>query len=433
MSESNWQYPFTQSKDPHVDLSSYDAFNEGAPHQTFARLRAEGPITWTEETNGRGFWSVTRHKDIGYLNKHYELASSAKGIRIEDQSEEEYEARKTFQETDPPQHSHTRMLLNKAFSMPSIAKFEDQIRNITSGLLDKTIDAGEIDATQDIACQLPMRMLGQILGVPDEDLDWLVKKGDALISNTDPDYTDFVVDKVDTEEYRLLPFRSPAAVELFDYANKLLDRIRDGEEVGVLSLVKQPDRNGNVMSDGEFRNFFCLAVAAGNDTTRYSLACAMHALANQPELLTQLKDNLGNVDFFKSATDELIRWASPTTHFRRTATQDFEYSGQQIRQGDKVVLWFVSANRDDTVFENPNSIDFTRKPNRFMSFGQGGPHVCLGMFLAKLEVRIVLEELAKRVSRIEQTRPHSYLRSNFILGIKKLPLKLHGEGSSHER
>lgn len=426
MSDTAWQYPFSSSQDENVDLSSYDAFNEGAPFRTFERLRREGPIVWTEETNGRGFWSVTRHKDINYLNKHFELASSARGIRIEDQSEEEYEARKTFQETDPPQHTHTRMLLNKAFSASSVANFEDQIRDITRSLLDQTIDVGEIDATQAIACQLPMRMLGRILGVPEEDTDWLVEKGDSLISNTDPDYTDFVVDAVDTEEYRLLPFRSPAAVELFDYANKLLARIKAGEDVGVLSLVKQPDKNGNVMSDDEFRNFFCLVVAAGNDTTRYSLAAAMHALANQPELLQQLKANIDNPDFFKSATDELIRWASPTTHFRRTATQDFEYGGQQIREGDKIVLWFLSANRDNSMFEQPYEIRLDRKPNRFMSFGQGGPHVCLGMFLAKLEVRVVLEELARRVSRLEQPRPHSYLRSNFILGIKKLPLILHG-------
>ena len=424
MSDSNWKYPFSTSTDAYVDLSSYDAFNEGAPFKTFERMRKEGQITWTEETNGRGFWSVTRHKDIAYLNKHFELVSSAKGIRIEDQSEEEYEARKTFQETDPPQHSHTRMLLNKAFSAASVANFEDQIRSITEGLLDRTINVGEIDATQEIACQLPMRMLGQILGVPEEDTDWLVQKGDSLISNTDPDYTDFVIDKVDTEEYRLLPFRSPAAVELFDYANKLLERIRAGEEVGVLSLVKQPDRNGHVMSDAEFRNFFCLAVAAGNDTTRYSLASAMHTLANQPDLLAQLKARQGDLEFYKSATDELIRWASPTTHFRRTATQDFEYGGQQIKAGDKVVLWFLSANRDEAIFDQPYEVFLDRKPNRFMSFGQGGPHVCLGMFLAKLEVRIVLEELAKRVDTLVQTREHSYLRSNFILGIKKLPLEL---------
>jgi cytochrome P450 len=423
MLHTNWKYPFSGSTNDAVDLSSYDAFNEGAPFKTFERLRNEESISWCEEADGRGFWSVTKHKDIQTLNKDFSLLTSSKGIRIEDQTEEEYEARKTFQETDPPEHTKTRLIMHKAFGHMQIAKYEDEIRDITVELIEKSLKLGEFDAVKQIASQLPMRMLGKILGVPKEDYEWLVQKGDALISNTDPDYTDFVLDKVDTEEYRMLPFRSPAAMELFDYANKLIERERNGEQVGVINLILQPDNNGKVISEGEFRNFFCLAIAAGNDTTRYSITACIHALANQPSLLQELKDNIGNKDFFISATDELIRWASPTTHFRRTATSDFEYKGKKVKKGDKLVLWFLSANRDESIFEEPYKINLSRKPNRFLSFGQGGPHVCLGMFLAKLEVRVILEEIAKRVSKVEQTGPHNYLRSNFILGIKNLPIK----------
>jgi cytochrome P450 len=422
MTTSDWTYPFSTSTDETVDLSSQDAFNEGAPYATFERMRRNDPVAWCEEQNGRGFWSITRHADIMRLNKDSQTLSSAKGIRIEDQTEEEYEARKTFQETDPPEHTYFRMLVNDAFSRRSVAKFEDRIREITAELLDRALEMGELDATWEIARQLPMRMLGQILGVPEEDTIWLVEKGDALISNADPDYTDFVVDKVDTEEYRLLPFRSPAAIELFDYANGLLRRIRSGEHVGVLNLILQPTKQGKVMSDDEFRNFFCLAVAAGNDTTRFSIAASLHALANQPGLLDSMRG--AGREYMLTAADELIRWASPTTHFRRTATHDFEYGGKQIKENDKVVLWFVSGNRDSEIFEDPYEIRLDRKPNRFMSFGQGGPHVCLGMFLAKLEVRVVLEEMAARVASIEQTAQHSYLRSNFILGIKRLPVRM---------
>lgn len=422
MTPSEWAYPFSTSSDEYVDLSSQDAFNEGAPYATFERMRRDDPVAWCDELQGRGFWSVTRHADILHLNRDPETLSSARGIRMEDQSEEEYEARKTFQETDPPEHTFFRMLLNEAFSRRSVAKFEDRIREITSELIERALEKGELDATREIARQLPMRMLGQILGVPESDTEWLVEKGDALISNADPDYTDFVVDKVDTEEYRLLPFRSPSAIELFDYANGLLQRIRSGEQVGVLNLILQPTKEGKTMSDGQFRNFFCLAVAAGNDTTRFSIAAALHALANRPDLLERLRSM--DTPHMITATDEMIRWASPTTHFRRTATHDFEYGGRKIREGDKVVLWFASANRDGDMFENPYDIDFARKPNRFMSFGQGGPHVCLGMFLAKLEVRVVLEEMAARVASIEQTAQHEYLRSNFILGIKRLPVRM---------
>ena len=422
MQNSNWKYPFSTSSDPHVDISSQDAFHQGAPFATFERMRKEDPICWCEEQNGRGFWSVTRHADIRELNRDTATLSSARGIRMEDQSEEEYEARKTFQETDPPEHTHFRKLLNEGFSQRSVDRFEDRIRTITRELVDKSLQLGELDATKEIARQLPMRMLGQILGVPEEDTNWLVEKGDALISNADPDYTDHVVDQVDTEKYRLLPFRSPAALELFDYANTLLDRIRQGEDVGVLNLITQPTEDGKVLSDDEFRNFFCLVVSAGNDTTRFSIAASLHAMANQPDLLEQFRG--ADDESMVCAADEMIRWASPTSHFRRTATRDFEHGGKKIKAGDKMVLWFVSANRDSEVIEDPYTINPSRKPNRFMSFGQGGPHVCLGRFLAKLEVKVVLQEMARSVKTIEQTAQHDYLRSNFILGIKRLPVML---------
>jgi cytochrome P450 len=417
------KYPFSRSTDPHVDLSSQDAFNDGAPFLTFERLRREEPLSWMEMSNGdTGCWNVVRHADLLDLNRQPDLLSSASGIRMEDQSEEEYEARKTFQETDAPMHRAFRALVAKAFSRSTVAGFEGQIRQIVNNLLDTALDMGEFDAVDVIARQLPMQMLAQIMGVPDSDAAWLVDKGDALISNSDPDYTDFVIDQVDTEAYRLLPFRSPAAVELFDYANDLLDRMDAGEQIGVLNLVREETSHGTRMSRDEFRNFFCLLVAAGNDTTRYSLAATVHSLANNPQLLKQIQsDTFAHWD---EATDEMIRWAAPTTHFRRTATRDFDYHGKRVKAGDKVLLWFLSGNRDETAIAEPYSIDLTRPRNPFLSFGQGGPHICLGMWLAKLEVKIVMQELARRVASIEQTRDHNYLRSNFIHGIKHLPVRV---------
>ena len=416
-------YPFSRSDDPYVDLSSQDAFNEGAPFLTFERLRQEDPLSWMEMSNGdAGCWNVVRHADLLDLNRQPDLLSSASGIRMEDQSEEEYEARKTFQETDAPMHRAFRALVSKAFSRPTVAGFESQIRQIVNDLLDTALSMGEFDAVDVIARQLPMQMLAQIMGVPNSDAAWLVEKGDALISNSDPDYTDFVIDQVDTEAYRLLPFRSPAAVELFDYANGLLDRMDAGEQIGVLNLVREETSHGARMSRDEFRNFFCLLVAAGNDTTRYSLAATMHSLANNPQLLKQIQSE--TFAHWDEATDEMIRWAAPTTHFRRTATRDFNYHGKRVKAGDKVLLWFLSGNRDETAIADPYSIDLTRPRNPFLSFGQGGPHICLGMWLAKLEVKIVMQELAHRIASIEQTGEHSYLRSNFIHGIKHLPVRV---------
>lgn len=417
-----WKYPFSSSKRSDVDLSSYDAFHEGAPFATFARMRREEPVAWSPERDGRGFWSVTRHADINKLNRDPALMSSARGIRIEDQTEDEFEARKTFQETDPPLHTKFRLLVNEAFSRPQIVRYEDQIRSIAAGLIDEALESGEVDAVERIARQLPMRMLGQIIRLPDSDMNWLVEKGDALISNTDPEFTQHVLDLSDTNAYRLLPFRSPAALELAEYATEILGRIRRGEDVGVLNQVAASMGGDYGMTPEEFRNFFCLLVAAGNDTTRYCIAASLHALANQGDLLDTLRQ--ADQKAMQAATDEMIRWASPTTHFRRTATEDFELHGVQIRAGDKVVLWFISGNRDEAAFDAPDTIVLSRSPNRHLSFGQGGPHVCLGMWLAKLEVRVVLEEIARRVASLEQTGPHAFMRSNFILGIKRLPLQL---------
>ena len=404
--------------DGYLNLSDHDSFANGVPHKTFARLRKEEPVYWTDgDDNAKGFWSLTRHADISYANSEASLFSSGQGIRIEDQSREEYLARRTFQETDPPEHSGTRRKVNPAFAKPVVAGFEDLIRSLAIDIVESAVAKSEFDAVDAIAKQLPMLMLGRILGVPDDDLNWLVEKGDALIGNSDPDFTQHVVDKMDTDAYRLMPFRSPAGVELYDYADEILSGEKPITDEGVLARIIR-DEDG--LTDLDFKNFFCLLVAAGNDTTRYSIAMSLYLLATQSELLKQLQTG----EYWDTVADEVIRLASPTMHFRRTATQDIELHGKQIKEGDKVLLWFVSGSRDEEVFEKPHMVDFGRTPNRHLAFGQGGPHVCLGMHLAKLEVRIVLEELSKRISSITALSEPSWTRSNFICGVKELNVKI---------
>jgi cytochrome P450 len=409
--------------DGYADLSSHDSFVNGAPYNTFARMRRDEPVAWCDYRDGLGFWSVTRHQDIMDLNRRTELMSSARGIRMEDQTYEEYLARRTFQEIDPPDHTRVRMLLAKAFSAPVVQQFDQQIRVLCGEILDKALQAREFDAVTAIARELPMRMLGQILGLPEKDLDWLVSKGDQLMGNTDPDFTSHVIDQVDTDAYRMMPFRSPAGLELYDYAKDLMaDRAKSGEKPGVLGLLLQPDSAGNFISEREFQNFFCLAVAAGNDTTRYSIAAGIHAMTQQREILQIMHASEGRV--WDTAHDEFVRWASPATYFRRTATRDVEMHGKTIREGDKVLLWFVSGNRDEAAFEDPYRVNILRTPNRHLGFGQGGPHVCLGMWLARLELRVLMQEFSKRVKTVEQTAPHAFVRSNFVGGIKRLPIRV---------
>jgi cytochrome P450 len=412
---------WTPTDDGHADLTSHDAFLNGPPHNTFARLRAEDPLHWTEWDAGEPFWSVTRHADILALNGQPDLLSSARGIRMEDQTYEEYLARRSFQETDPPEHMMTRVKVAKAFSKPVVALFEDQIRDLCAEILDDALAHGTFDATKAIARQLPMRMLGRIIGTPDADLPWLVEKGDALIANTDPDFTTHVLDRMTTDEFRMMPFNSPAGADLYVYARDLMARkAASGDTSGVLNLILQPGPDGSVISETEFRNFFCLIVAAGNDTTRYSIAAGIQALAHQPELLGQLQS--GQV--WDTMPDEVIRWATPALYFRRTATRDFEMHGRTVRAGDKVLYWFASGNRDGTAFDDAFRVDPARMPNRHLSFGQGGPHVCLGMWLARLEVRVLFQELAKRIKSIEPAGPQKFLRSNFVGGIKELPVRV---------
>ena len=374
-------------------------------------------MSWNEgDAETKGFWNLTRHADISLANRESLIFSSAQGIRLEDQNREEYLARRTFQETDQPEHSGVRRTVNPNFAKPTVAKFETVIRELASDICDKALAKPEFDAVDGIAKQLPMMMLGRILGVPDEDLGWLVEKGDALIGNSDPDFTDHVVDKMDTSAYRMMPFRSPAGVELYDYAEDLLHNRRAVAQEGILAKMMS-DEHG--LKELDFKNFFCLLVAAGNDTTRYSIAMALNLLAHNPQLIAQLKTG----QYWDTCADEFVRLASPTMHFRRTATQDFDLHGKTIREGDKVLLWFISGSRDEEMFERPDECLLGRSPNRHLAFGQGGIHVCLGMHLAKLEVRIALEELVKRIDKFEAIEAPTWTRSNFICGVKKLQVR----------
>lgn len=403
--------------DGHLDLNNHDSFASGVPHATFARLRREDPVHWNDgDDEIKGFWNLTRHADIMRANREGHIFSSAQGIRLEDQNYEEYMARRTFQETDAPEHTKTRRTVNPNFAKPTVARFEPLIRELAANIIEDALQEAEFDAVDRIAKQLPMLMLGRILGVPDEDLNWLVEKGDALIGNTDPDFTDHVVDKIDSSEYRMMPFRSPAGLELYEYADDFLKNRRAVAESGILAKMMQDEQG---LKELEFKNFFCLIVAAGNDTTRYSIAMALNLLAQDPALYEALKTG----QYWDTCADEFIRLASPTMHFRRTATQDYDLHGKTIREGDKVLLWFVSGCRDEEIFANPNACQLDRAPNRHMAFGQGGIHVCLGMHLAKLEVKIAMQELVKRVTKIELLEQPTWTRSNFICGVKKLNIR----------
>ena len=406
-----------------IDITSHDTYVNSIPHEVFAKMRTESPVAWTEEADGgRGFWSLTKYDDVLYASRHTELFSSRYGIRMEDMDEEETEARRTMMEMDSPEHTRLRRLVSRPFTPRAVASYEAAVRDLAKEVLTNLHGQSEFDFVKNVARELPMRMLGRLLGLPDADLDWLVSRGDALIGNTDPDFTDYVVDQTDTSAYRLLPFRSPVALELFEYAQHALDERRVNPTHDVLSALLEPNKDGESLDDATLKNFFTLMVAAGNDTTRYTMAAGTQVFIDHPEIFTAL----GSMDDTKRKllVDEVLRWATTTMHFRRTVVEDTELRGQKLKKGDKVVLWYVSADFDEDQFPDPYTFVADRTPNDHVAFGLHSAHLCLGAHLARLELRVMFEEMASAWSGIESAGPVERFRSNFISGTKRLPVKV---------
>lgn len=398
-----------------------DVYVNGVPHATFKRLRDEDPVSWCNEKEGSGFWAVTRYDDILTASHNTQVFSSAHGIRLEEMSEEELNARRTMMEIDPPEHTNYRRMVQPPFTYREVSAVEGGIRLLARAVIDDLGQREEFDFVDDVARQLPMRMLGKLLGIPDSDGPWLLKQGDALIGNTDPEFTSHPVGLVNTDPYRLMPFRSPVSQQLFAYAEKQAELRRTNPTDDMISRLLRPKRDGEPLSEHEFKNFFTLLVAAGNDTTRYSMAAGMLALIEHPEQLSELREDRSLVT---SATEEILRWGTVTMHFRRTAMQDTELGGSRIRKGDKVLLLFISGDYDERQFPDPFHFDIRRAPNEHLAFGLKSPHKCIGEHLARVEIRMLLEELLPRLADVRLNGPVERLRSNFISGIKHLPLKV---------
>ena len=406
--------------DAHADILDPDVYVHGVPHAAFQRLRDEDPVSWWPEPEGRGLWAVTRYDDVVAVSRQPHVFSSAAGIRIEDMQPDELAARRTMMELDPPAHTTYRRLVQPPFSFREVASYELALRLMARSVIADARGQETFDFVEMLARQLPMRMLGTLLGVPEADGPWLVRRGDALIGNADPELTDTPVGLADTDAYRLLPFRSPVSVELFAYAAEQARRRREHPTDDVISLLLRPTREGTPLSDDEFKNFFTLLVAAGNDTTRYAITAGMLALLERPAQLAALRDDLSLVP---AAVEEMLRWGSVTMHFRRTAAVAAELSGKAIRAGDKVLIWFLSGNFDERRFPRPFEFDIGRAPNEHLAFGLKSPHKCLGEHLARLELRVFFEELLPALADMRVTGPAARLRSNFVSGIKRLPVR----------
>jgi cytochrome P450 len=405
-----------------IDLVEPDNYIAGVPFEWFDHLRHEHPVVWHPEASpNSGFWAVTRYDDLTTVHMDWQTYSSELGaVSLEELDPEQLEIRKSMLETDPPRHTELRQICSKRFSARGVGQYEEWIRDVARNVLDQALALGELDFVSEISRELPIRFLCSIFTVPQEDAPELIRWGDQMIANQDPDIAAVVVDREDTEAYRLLPFRSPVALEVFAYADRQRDlRLAEPTE-DVLTALSVAQSEG-ILNDGEYHNYFGVLMIAGNETTRHTISHGMLALMQNPEQLRLLQDEPERIPL---ATEEILRWATPVHHFRRTATRDVELRGQQIKTGDKVVTWFTSANRDEEVFPDPYTFDVTRQPNDHVTFGPGGPHFCLGAHLARLETKILFQELLPRLRSIELAGPVERIRSNFVNGIKRMPVRV---------
>jgi cytochrome P450 len=410
-----------------VDLTDLDMWARGVPYAEFARLRRAAPVTWHDEAPpNSGFWSVCGYSDIVAASRDVATFSSARGISFEEPTDEDMAARRTIIDTDPPEHTKLRKIVSGAFSIRAVAVYQHFVAGLTEQVLDaalsRSVLAGEaFDFIDAVAKQVPIRVLARIMGLPEADLDTFIDLGDRLIANTDPDITDVVWGRDDTEAYRRFPFRSPYGKQLWDLGREIVaDRLRDpGNDL--LSLLLRAEVDGDRLSEVDLDNFFSILVIAGNETTRIAIAQGVLAFCEYPGQWERLRADPGLLD---PATDEVLRWSCPTHFMRRTATRDTELGRAAVRAGDKVVLWYVSGNRDEAEFPDPDVFDVGRAPNRHLSFGRGGPHLCLGAHLGRLEVRVVLAALARRVARFELAGEPRRIRSNFTNGLKSLPVRV---------
>ncbi len=411
-----------------VDLNDIDGFADGGGFAQFDTLRAEAPVHWNPEpAPNAGFWSVTKYADIWEVDKDSETFTSTKFVNIEEVDDDLMDARRSMLETDGVRHQALRRLVQREFTPRNLMKnYEAFLRELTletiANAFSERDDNGQIDFVNSISADFPIQVLARLLDVPREHTGQLIAWGNEFVANTDPDYAKVRADLAESDKYKHLPFRSPTVLDVWDYGTNLRDQRVGGDGTDLISILanKMPE-DGVPLSQEDFNNYFTLLVIAGNETTRHSISNIMLGLIEQREQLQILQDD---PSLIPGAIEEFLRWASPVYHFRRTATRDTVLNGQEIKEGDKVVMWFASGNRDEEVFPDPYTLDVTRANVDHMTFGKGSPHLCLGNNLARMEIRLMFEELIPRLADIELAGDVRRVRSNFVNGIKAFPVKI---------
>jgi cholest-4-en-3-one 26-monooxygenase len=398
-----------------IDLIDPDTFADGLPLEQFALMRDSAPVFWHDQPGswGEGFWVVTRHADVQEVSRQPEVFSShERGALLHTGAEQDEEAalemtRMLMLNMDPPEHSDYRNIVQRAFTPRTIRNLEARLVEFANDIVDRALAKGEGDFVRDIAAEMPLLAICELIGVPAEDRGKIFDLSNRLIGFDDP-------------EFRTSPDDAQvAAAEMYLYADGIADARRACPADDIASKLLAAEVDGDALTQEQFDVFFLLLSVAGNETTRNAISHGMQAFFEHPDQWELFKKERP----LDSAVEEIIRWGTPVMQFQRTALSDYELNGQTIKKGDRVAIYYSAANRDETALDSPDEFDITRADNEHIAFGGGGPHFCLGANLARAEIRIMFDVIADRMPDIRPVGPPRALRSMFINGIKEIPVK----------
>jgi len=392
-----------------INLLDSTVFAKRVPHEWFAFLRKNAPVWWQEEENGPGFWAVTTLAEATQVNRDYEHFSSARQATYlwELADDDLAQQQLVMLNMDPPLHTRYRRLVNKGFTPRMVNQLHERIHAATDDIIDNVIETGSADFVTDIAAELPLVVIAELLGVPNEDRHRMFDWSNRMIGSEDPEYQNAG------------EVAQAASMELYAYASELFGKKRIDPHEDLMSVLTQVEVDGEQLSSFELELFFLLLTVAGNETTRNLISGAMATFFENPDQWQKLRDDRS---LLPGAVEEMLRFVTPVMNFRRQTTAPLELGGQKIEENSKVVFFHISANRDELAFENPQTFDITRNPNPHMAFGAGGPHFCLGANLARMEIRVMFEHLLDRMPDMELAGDVQRLQSAFISGVKHIPI-----------
>ena len=394
-----------------IDLIDGRNFVAGVPYEWFAELRREAPAFWHPQEGAPrgGFWAITRYDDCVQVNRDWEHFSSARrGSLFPDMDDDQLAQQQLMMvNMDPTMHTRYRRLVNKGFTPKMVRDLEQQIVGYADGIIDAVCERGTADFVEEISAELPLLVIAELLGVPQEDRRMVFDWSNRMIGAEDPEYQ--------------IPGADPgeSAMQVYAYAEELATARKLQPKEDLVSVLLNAEVEGEKLNELELDLFFLLLIVAGNETTRNLMSGAMTAFFDHPDQWELLRQDRS---LLPGAVEEMLRYVTPVMHFRRTATADMELHEQEIKEGDKVVFWHTSANRDEAAFQNPDTFDITRSPNNHIAFGGGGPHFCLGANLARMEIMVMFDRLLDRIPDMRLDGEVQRLQSNFINGTKHIPI-----------